>query len=125
MIKLFVAIGAGNAFLAVALGAFGAHILKARLAADMFAIWQTAVQYHLPHAVGLVVVGILIHLLPGNAMLNWAGWLLVVGMLLFSGSLYLLALSGLRWLGAITPLGGVALLGAWAALVGAVLGAKY
>lgn len=125
MIKLFVAIGAVNAFLAVALGAFGAHLLKAKLAPEMFAVWQTAVQYHLPHAVGLVVVGVLIHLLPGAGLLHWAGWLLAVGMLLFSGSLYLLALSGVRWLGAITPLGGVALLGGWAALAGAVLKAKY
>ncbi len=125
MIKIFVVLGAINAFLAVGLGAFGAHALKAKLSPEMLTIWQTAVQYHLPHAVGLIAVGILIHLLPHGQFLSWAGWLLVAGMLLFSGSLYVLALSGLRWLGAITPLGGVALLGAWAALAAAVLKAKY
>ena len=107
-------------FVAVALGAFGAHALKARLAPDMAAVWQTAVQYHAWHALALLAVGILLAQDPGCAGLVWSGWLFAAGIVLFSGSLYALALTGLRGLGAVTPLGGVAWLGGWAALAWAV-----
>lgn len=103
-------------FMAVALGAFGAHALKARLAPDMAAVWQTAVQYHAWHALALLAVGILIAQDPNRAGLTWAGWLFAVGIVLFSGSLYALALTGVRGLGAITPVGGLAWLVGWFAL---------
>ena len=98
---------------AVALGAFGAHAFKARLAADSFAVYQTAVQYHFWHALGLLGAGILMVQWPTAQGLIWAAWLLIAGLLLFSGSLYLLALTGERWLGAVTPIGGIAFLAAW------------
>jgi uncharacterized membrane protein YgdD (TMEM256/DUF423 family) len=97
---------------AVGLGAFGAHAMKSRLAPDMLAVYQTAVQYHFWHALGLFALGLL--MLQWDApVLNLAGWLLLAGLILFCGSLYLLALTGARWLGAITPLGGTASIAAW------------
>lgn len=119
--RLFIALGALAALLAVALGAFGAHGLKSRLGADMMAIYQTGVQYHFWHALGLVLVGLLAIHLPGSGALRAAGWLMAAGILVFSGSLYALALSGVRWLGAITPFGGLAFLAAWACLAWAAL----
>lgn len=100
----------------VALGAFGAHALKTRLDDAMLAVWQTAVLYHLVHAVGIVAIALAARALPGSA---WAGWLLVAGVLLFSGSLYVLALTGVRAFGAVTPLGGVAFIAGWLVLAGA------
>ncbi len=102
-------------FAAVALGAFGAHALKARLAPDMQAVWQTAVQYHAWHALGMLAVGVFTMLRPDAPGASLAAWLLVAGIVLFSGSLYALALSGVRGLGAITPFGGVACLAGWLA----------
>ncbi len=118
---MFLAAGAIAALLAVLLGAFGAHALKERVAADLMPMWRTGVEYHFYHALGLLAVGLLLLRLPGNALLKWAGWAMLAGMLLFSGSLYLLALSGARWLGAVTPLGGTAFIIGWALLAGAVL----
>ena len=103
-------------FVAVAAGAFGAHALRNRLAPDMSAVWQTAVQYHAWHALGLAVVGLLTIHVPDRAGLALAGWLFVAGIVLFSGSLYALALTGTRALGAITPIGGVAFLAGWLVL---------
>jgi uncharacterized membrane protein YgdD (TMEM256/DUF423 family) len=119
--KLFLALGGIAALLAVALGAFGAHALKSRLPPEMLAVWHTGVEYHIFHALGLLAVGIVAIHLPDSAPLKWSGWLMLAGIVLFSGSLYLLALSGERWLGAVTPLGGLAFLAAWALLVAAVL----
>ena len=119
--KLFVSLGALAGALGVALGAFGAHALKARLSADMLAVWQTAVQYHLWHALGLLAVGLLAPHLPGSGPLRLAGWLMLAGIVLFSGSLYLLAVSGVRWLGAVTPFGGACFIAGWFALAYAVL----
>jgi uncharacterized membrane protein YgdD (TMEM256/DUF423 family) len=119
--KLFVSLGALAAALGVALGAFGAHALKARLSADMLAVWQTAVQYHLWHALGLVGIGILAQHLPESGPLRLAGWLMLAGIVLFSGSLYVLAASGVRWLGAVTPFGGACFIVGWVALAYAVL----
>ena len=105
----------------VALGAFGAHALKARLAADALALWNTGVQYHLWHALGLVLVGVSAALIPDGPWLRAAGWLLVAGILLFSGSLYAIALGAPKWLGAVTPLGGAAFLLGWLAFAVAAL----
>ena len=99
--------------LAVAFGAFGAHALKARLAPDMLAIWQTGVTYHAWHALALLALGLLLLHAPENAALRIAAWLFVAGIVLFAGSLYLLALGAPRIVGAITPLGGAAFIAGW------------
>jgi uncharacterized membrane protein YgdD (TMEM256/DUF423 family) len=119
--RLFIAIGASMAALAVVLGAFGAHALKARLPADMLEVYHTAVQYHFWHALGVLAVGLALQLSPDAGWLRTAGWLLTGGIVLFCGSLYLLALTGSKWLGAVTPLGGVAFILGWLALVVAAL----
>jgi len=119
--KLFLAAGGLAALVAVALGAFGAHALKTRLSAEMLAVWHTGVEYHIYHALGLLAVGLCATQLPESALLKWSGWLMLAGIVIFSGSLYALALTGERWLGAITPVGGVAFLAAWALFVAAVL----
>jgi uncharacterized membrane protein YgdD (TMEM256/DUF423 family) len=121
MLRTFAALGGINAFLAVALGAFGAHGLRDRLSPEMLAIYQTGVQYHMMHALGLLLVALLCAHLRAPRLVRAAGWLLFAGIVLFSGSLYALALSGVRALGAITPLGGVAFLTGWALLVAASL----
>jgi uncharacterized membrane protein YgdD (TMEM256/DUF423 family) len=119
--KLFVILGALAAALGVALGAFGAHALKARLSAEMLAVWQTAVQYHLWHALGLIAIGLIAQHLPASVPVRVAGWLMLAGIVLFSGSLYVLAASGTRWLGAVTPFGGGCLIAAWLVLAFALL----
>jgi uncharacterized membrane protein YgdD (TMEM256/DUF423 family) len=119
--RIFLAAGGIAMLAAVALGAFGAHALKARLSGEMLVIWKTGVEYHVYHALGLLAVGWLAAQLPDSTLLKWSGWLMLSGIALFSGSLYALALSGERWLGAITPVGGVAFLAAWALFVIAVL----
>jgi uncharacterized membrane protein YgdD (TMEM256/DUF423 family) len=119
--KLFLVLGALAAALAVVLGAFGAHALRARLAPDLLAIYHTAVQYHLWHALGLLAVGIVAIHLPNSVALKWAGWLMLAGIVAFSGSLYVLALTGARWLGAITPFGGAAFIMSWILLAVAVV----
>ena len=103
-------------FVAVACGAFGAHVLRGRLDPDMTAVWQTAVQYHAWHALALLAVGILLQQEPARVGLAASAWLFAAGILLFSGSLYAMALTGMRSLGAITPLGGVSFLAGWAVL---------
>ncbi len=113
MAKTFLLIGSLAAALAVVLGAFGAHALKARLGADLLAVWRTALEYHFYHALALLAVGLLLMHFPGTGALRWAGIAFSAGMLLFSGSLYVLALSGARWLGAVTPLGGLAFIVGW------------
>ena len=115
MARWFVFLGAINGLLAVALGAFGAHALRSRTTADLLTVFQTGVQYHQIHALGLLAVGLLA-LHRSSPWLNASGWLMFSGILLFSGSLYLLVLTGVRGLGAVTPFGGSALLLAWLAL---------
>jgi uncharacterized membrane protein YgdD (TMEM256/DUF423 family) len=105
-------IGALAAAIGVGLGAFGAHGLKARVSADMLAVFETAVRYHLIHALGLLAVGWAAARWPG-ATLQASGSLMLVGIVLFCGSLYLMVLTGARWLGAVTPLGGLAFIAAW------------
>jgi uncharacterized membrane protein YgdD (TMEM256/DUF423 family) len=117
---MWTALGALSGLVSVAAGAFGAHALKQRLPADLLAIFETASRYQMYHALALVLVGVLASRggLPErvSAPLQLAGGLFVVGTVLFSGSLYVLSLSGQRWLGAITPLGGLAFLAGWLAL---------
>lgn len=120
MERLFLAAGAISGGLAVAAGAFGAHALRSRLPPDLLAIFQTGAQYQLAHALALLACGWMAARAPGGAA-SAAGWLFLAGTVLFSGSLYALALSGIRVLGAITPLGGIAFLGGWAALAWAAL----
>jgi uncharacterized membrane protein YgdD (TMEM256/DUF423 family) len=115
MDRLFVMLGAASAFVAVAAGAFGAHGLRARLAPDLLAVFETAARYQMYHALALLAVAWVATRWPGP-LPQWAGWLFVAGTVLFSGSLYALALSGVRWLGAITPLGGAAFLAGWICL---------
>lgn len=105
-------LGAASAFLSVAAGAFGAHALRARLTPDLLTIFETGARYHMYHSLGLIAIGLLMQVRP-SPLLNGAGWAMLVGILLFSGSLYALALSGVRALGAITPLGGLGFLAGW------------
>ena len=113
--KTWLLLASLNGFLGVAAGAFGAHALKARLPADLLAVFETGARYQLVHAVALLGVAWLASVRPGRVP-TAAGACFAVGILLFSGSLYALALSGVRGLGAITPLGGVAFLAGWALL---------
>ena len=99
--------------LAVALGAFGAHALKARIPPDLQTVWHTAVLYHAWHALGLFGVGLYLLHRPEATIAGWSGWLFVVGIALFSGSLYALALTGTRALGVVAPVGGAAFLAGW------------
>ncbi len=110
-------VGAAFALLGVLLGAFGAHALKNILSAEMLATYQTGVQYQLIHALGIELIAILAGAQPQWKRLMQAGWLMALGVLLFSGSLYLLAATGMRALGAITPLGGLCFIAAWGLLI--------
>jgi len=114
--RLFLLFGAVYGLLGVAFGAFGAHALRSRLTPEMLAVYHTGVEYQFYHAFALLAVGVLITVRPAPA-LPLAGWCFAAGVLLFSGSLYLLALSGTRWLGAVTPLGGLLFLVGWGALI--------
>lgn len=116
MDRLFFGIGALSALISVAAGAFGAHALRARLTPEYLAVFETAARYQMYHALGLLAAAWAITRWPGALPIG-AGWLFVAGMVLFSGSLYALALTGAGWLGAITPLGGVAFLAGWLCLV--------
>ena len=116
MDRLFFALGSASALVAVAAGAFGAHGFRARLSPDLLAVFETAARYQMYHALALLAVGWAVTRWPGPWPVR-AGWLFAVGTLLFSGSLYALALSGMRWLGAVTPLGGLAFLAGWTCLL--------
>jgi uncharacterized membrane protein YgdD (TMEM256/DUF423 family) len=120
MDRLFFAMGAISAAISVAAGAFGAHALKARLAPELLAVFETGARYQMYHALGLLAVGLAFARSPSGAA-AWAGWLFLAGTLLFSGSLYALALTGVRALGAVTPFGGVAFIAGWIALAIAAL----
>ncbi|MEE9343061.1 MAG: DUF423 domain-containing protein [Gammaproteobacteria bacterium] len=112
----FLLFGAINGFLFVALGAFGSHGLKGKIPDDLFSVWETAAQYQGIHALALVATGLLILQWPDAGLFRWAGWLFLAGIILFSGSLYLLAATGARWLGPVTPFGGLSFLAAWSVL---------
>jgi len=106
--------------LAVAFGAFGAHIVEELLTPDRFDVYQTAVQYHFYHALGLLIIGgVSFHI--SNKWMKWSGYSMVIGILIFSGSLYLLTLLDIGWLGAVTPIGGFAFILAWVFLFIGVL----
>jgi uncharacterized membrane protein YgdD (TMEM256/DUF423 family) len=119
MDRVFFATGCVSAVVAVALGAFGAHGLRARLGPDLLATFEIGVRYQMYHALGLLAVGLALSRWPSSASVV-AGWLFIAGTLIFSGSLYLLALTGLRWLGAITPVGGAAFIVGWIVLAWSV-----
>jgi uncharacterized membrane protein YgdD (TMEM256/DUF423 family) len=112
MIRVFATLACVMAFLAVAAGAFGAHALRARLSPEMLGVWETGARYQMYHALALLGVAWTMARAPGSLAVA-AGWLFVAGVVLFSGSLYLLSMSGIRWLGAVTPLGGLAFLTGW------------
>jgi uncharacterized membrane protein YgdD (TMEM256/DUF423 family) len=113
MKSVFLLLGSFCALIAVGMGAFGAHALKATLSPELLAIYQTGVTYQMWHALGLLGIGLLQQLAPDSKLIPWAGWFMFIGIVLFSGSLYLLALLDLRWLGMITPIGGTCFLVAW------------
>jgi uncharacterized membrane protein YgdD (TMEM256/DUF423 family) len=110
--KIFLFLGAVNAMASVMIGAFGAHGLKPRLSEQAMAAFQTGVEYHFYHSLGLLVIGLLIGQIPVTG-LKISGWLMFTGVILFSGSLYLLAITGVRQLGMLTPIGGVSFILAW------------
>jgi uncharacterized membrane protein YgdD (TMEM256/DUF423 family) len=116
MERFFFITGSLMAFLAVGLGAFAAHGLKTRLSTDMFNIFEVGVRYHMYHALALLVVAWASSRWP-QASTHAAGWAFIFGIVIFSGSLYLLSITGIRWLGAITPIGGLAFLLGWVLLI--------
>ncbi|OAB34348.1 hypothetical protein PMSD_14710 [Paenibacillus macquariensis subsp. defensor] len=110
--------------LSVAIGAFGAHLLEPRIGADAIGVYETGVHYHMIHALGLLMISLTIGQIGESKSLKWAGWLLVAGIILFSGSLYVLSITGIKVLGAITPLGGVAFIAGWLCYLSAFLRSK-
>lgn len=111
--KLFLILGSINVAAAVTMGAFGAHSLKTKISEDMLSVFQTGVQYHFYHALGLLIVGLLAIFFKPKKYLKIAGWMMFFGIILFSGSLYLLSITNIRWLGIITPFGGIAFILSW------------
>ncbi|BDF94847.1 MULTISPECIES: DUF423 domain-containing protein [Pseudoalteromonas] len=122
MIKLFLMAGSLFCMLAVVLGAFAAHGLKSRVSEYAIGVFKTAAEYQMVHGLALIAVAILI---KWGINLSWAGWFIITGIVLFSGSLYLLAITGQKWLGPITPLGGVCLIIGWAILLVQVARFKF
>ncbi|TNJ66725.1 DUF423 domain-containing protein [Paenibacillus hemerocallicola] len=116
MFRNYVRLGAAAMLLAVALGAFGAHGLKDKIDASMLSAYETGVQYHIAHALGLILIGLLADKLGESKWISRAGAFIVAGIVLFSGSLYIMAVTGIGKLGIITPFGGVAFLIGWACL---------
>ena len=117
MAKLIIILAGVNGFLAVSIGAFAAHMLRDRLSPELLNTFQTGVQYHMYHALGLFGIGLMMLNFPASNLLRISAYLMMAGIVLFSGSLYLLSITGIRWLGAITPLGGLCFLTAWALIV--------
>lgn len=113
MAKHFLIAAGISGFLAVIIGAFGAHGLKEKIDGSLLAAYQTGVQYHFYHTLALALVGVLLMKAPHSALLIWSGWAFVVGIVLFSGSLYGLALGAPRWFGPITPVGGLSFMIGW------------
>lgn len=119
--RLFITLGSINAALAVIFGAFGAHALKNRLSPEMLNVYQIGSHYHFYHALGMLIVGVVAMHLNNDGALRLSGYLMLTGVVLFSGSLYLLAVTGVTWLGAVTPIGGIAFIAAWVVLAFAAL----
>jgi uncharacterized membrane protein YgdD (TMEM256/DUF423 family) len=124
MSKLFICLGAFNAFISVAAGAFAAHGLKNSLTEDYLATFRTAADYQFYHALGLIIIGILLGIEYKQSTLI-SGWVMFTGIIIFSGSLYVLALTGTRWLGMITPIGGVCFLISWLTIAVSYLRSSY
>lgn len=114
--RLFLLLGSINMALAVIIGAFGAHALKARLDETLTKVYHTGVEYHFYHALGLILIGIIAMNIPANIWIKSSGWMMFIGIILFSGSLYSLSILNLRWLGMITPVGGLLFIAAWVSL---------
>lgn len=122
--RVLIAVGSIFLALAVAFGAFGAHIVQDMLTPDRFEVYKTGVEYHFYHALGLILLGVLSANMPGNRWLDWSGYSLVAGILIFPGTLYILTLTDTGWLGAVTPLGGVAFILGWIFLAVGVMKGK-
>lgn len=119
MAQLTLIIAAIGGLLAVAFGAFGTHALRGRFDDNALRVFETAVQYQFYHSLALLAVALLLLRYPTSSLLHSSAWLFIIGMVIFSGSLYLLSFTGLRWLGAVTPLGGLAFITGWACLAAA------
>ena len=117
MSNLIIMLAGVNGFLAVSLGAFASHMLRDRLSPELLHTFQTGVQYHMYHALALFGTGLMMINFPATNLLRISAYLMLAGIVLFSGSLYLLSITGIRWLGAITPIGGLCFLAAWALIV--------
>lgn len=121
MRRTFIAWGSVLMALSVAIGAFGAHMLEGKISADELAVYETGVHYHMIHGIAVLIAGILSGALGESRKLFWAGTLFIAGVIIFSGSLYVLSISGIKWLGAITPIGGVSFIVGWIMLLSAAL----
>lgn len=119
MAKFALVAGSLSGLFAVVFGAFGAHALKARLSVESLAAFQTGVQYQMFHALALMLTGLLLMQFRDSASLDWAARLFLAGIVLFSGSIYLLTLTDMRWPGPVTPLGGLCFIAGWAMLANA------
>jgi uncharacterized membrane protein YgdD (TMEM256/DUF423 family) len=117
MKPVFLLLGALSALIGVGMGAFGAHGLKTVISPELLTVYQTGATYQMYHALGLIGIALIPQQATGFKLLHWAGWLMFAGIVLFSGSLYLLALLNLKWLGMITPIGGVCFLTAWLLII--------
>ena len=115
--KLIIILAGVNGFMAVSIGAFAAHMLRDRLSPELLNTFQTGVQYHMYHALALLGIGLMMLNFSTSNLLRISAYLMMSGIVLFSGSLYLLSITEIRWLGAITPLGGLCFLTAWALIV--------
>ncbi len=113
MKSVFLLLASLSAMTGVGLGAFGAHGLKNVLSPELLTVYQTGVTYQMWHALGLMGISLVHQQSPESKLINWAGWLMFIGIILFSGSLYLLAILDLKWIGIITPIGGVSFIMAW------------
>jgi uncharacterized membrane protein YgdD (TMEM256/DUF423 family) len=119
--RMILAAGAILMALAVGFGAFGAHIVQDRLSPERFSVYQTGVQYHFYHALGLLLLGLISMHIRDSKWLALSGWFLLTGVVIFSGSLYILTLTDTSWLGAVTPIGGVSFIAGWMLLATGVL----
>lgn len=124
MQKTFMTWGAVFMALSVAIGAFGAHMLEGKISADEMATFETGVHYHMIHGIAVIITGLAAGLFGESKKLFWAGVLFIVGIFIFSGSLYVLSLSGMKWLGAITPIGGVSFIAGWLVLMSSAFSVK-
>lgn len=120
MSRLFLALGAINAFVCVLMGAIGAHILKQKFSSDLYNTFQTGLQYHFYHALGLILIGTLLFHLPQSKLVKLSGWVMLTGILFFSGTLYIISFTEMRTLGMVAPIGGVSLMSAWLMLAYAI-----